>query len=87
MKETELRALVGRVQEQVALLASTAPSAAPSENDKRELTRRWDQLVQHLALGPAPDTRVCPSCSHTIMRAATLCGYCWMKLPEGGRHA
>lgn len=83
MKESELRALVGRMQEQVALLASTSST----DDDKRELTRRWDQLVQHLSLGPAPETRVCPHCSHTIMRAATLCGYCWTKLAEGSAHA
>lgn len=38
-------------------------------------------LVRQLALGPEPAYRQCPVCQHLIMRAATVCGHCWTKLP------
>ena len=71
-----LRALVTVVHDAVARAA--APEA--TADDKQALTRAWDSLVLHLALGPVPDTRACPSCGREIMRAATVCGYCWSKL-------
>ena len=70
MNHTELRALVARMQEQV-----TSSGGA-------DLGKAWDSLVAHLALGAAPDTRACPHCQKTIMKAATLCGYCWTKLAD-----
>jgi hypothetical protein len=75
MNHTELRALVARMQEQVALAAT-----ATAGDDK--LTPAWDSLVAHLAVGPVPDTQKCPHCTREIMRAATLCGYCWTKLQD-----
>jgi hypothetical protein len=33
-----------------------------------------------LALGPAPETRECPSCRAVGMRAASRCGNCWTAL-------
>ena len=44
------------------------------------LRRSWAELVELLALGPVPETRQCPICGHTGMRAATRCGSCWNKL-------
>ena len=85
MNNADLRALVARMHEQVVLVS--AASAPASEADKRELARVWDSLVQRLALGPAPDTRDCPQCARTIMRAATLCGYCWTKPSAGNSNA
>ena len=79
MDNNERRALVARMQERVS-------SIDASENGKRELTAAWDALVTNLALGPAPETRSCPKCKSTIMRAATLCGHCWTKLGEGHAH-
>jgi hypothetical protein len=35
------------------------------------------ELVEQLALGPEPAVRECPVCRHVVMRAATLCSYCW----------
>jgi hypothetical protein len=40
----------------------------------------WTQLVALLALGPAPETRECPVCHTTGMRAASRCGGCWAAL-------
>jgi len=74
--ERNLRTLVAAVQAGV----SRAVAPASTGDDKQALTRAWDSLVQHLALGPAPATRNCPRCDHEIMRAATVCGYCWSKL-------
>jgi len=39
----------------------------------------WNNLVECLALGPAPLLRACPNCGQMIMEAATLCGYCWKR--------
>jgi hypothetical protein len=76
MDQQQLRALVATMQARVA--AAVTPTATADE--KGELTRAWDSLVNHLALGPAPDTHPCPRCGREIMRAATVCGYCWAKL-------
>jgi len=84
MNRVELRALVARMQGQVTAISSSALG----EDEKRELVSSWNSLVQHLAVGPAPDTRACPHCKATIMRVATLCGHCWTKCtswdPPGG---
>jgi hypothetical protein len=82
--ERTLRTLIAAVQN--GITRTTAPAAA-SADDKQALTRAWDSLLQHLALGPAPDVRPCPRCDREIMRAATACGYCWSKVspaPPGG---
>lgn len=47
-----------------------------------------DTIFQDSQLAPRTDAgretpqarRSCPSCSKTIMAAATRCGYCWTKL-------
>jgi hypothetical protein len=44
--------------------------------------RRWQDLVDLLALGPEPDLRSCPSCGRRVMLAATRCGFCWEPLPK-----
>jgi hypothetical protein len=45
-----------------------------------DLRRCWAELVDLLAIAPAPQLRRCPVCNHVGMRAATCCGYCWTKL-------
>jgi len=75
MDQKQLRALVARMQEHVAL----ATLATATDDDRRKLTSSWDSLVAHLNVEPAPEVRACPQCSREIMRAATLCGYCWTK--------
>ncbi len=76
MDPSQLRPLVAAVQERLA--PATAP--ASTIEDKEKLVGAWDSLVHHLALGPAPEMRVCPQCGRSGMRAATVCGYCWTKL-------
>jgi len=44
------------------------------------LQAAWAQLVAVLALGPAPQTRECPSCHGIGMRAASRCSHCWATL-------
>lgn len=46
-----------------------------------ELLASWPSLVKLLALGEAAELRECPRCKGLGMRAATLCGYCFLKLP------
>lgn len=44
------------------------------------LRAAWTELVEMLALGPAPQTRECPTCHGIGMRAASRCGNCWAAL-------
>lgn len=65
----KLRSIVATIDKEIA---QTPPAPA--------LHAAWLELVGALALGPAPQTRECPTC-HTIgMRAASRCGQCWAKL-------
>ena len=65
-----LRNLVSVIESE---LTSTAPGSA--------LRVAWGQVVEILALGPAPELRECPSCGGSGMRTATRCMYCWSALP------
>ena len=66
---TKLRAIVAAIDHEIA---QAPPPPA--------LRAAWAELVEVLALGPAPQTRECPAC-HTIgMRAASRCGHCWAAL-------
>jgi len=64
-----LRALVAAIEQEMV----QAPPSLP-------LRAAWDDLVSVLALGPAPQTRQCPNCQGTGMRAASRCGFCWAAL-------
>ncbi len=65
---TTLRTLAAGLETEIA--------ASPNER----LREQWASFVAALALGDAPATRVCPTCKHTGMRAASRCGYCWSYL-------
>ncbi|TMQ07898.1 MAG: hypothetical protein E6J90_42030 [Deltaproteobacteria bacterium] len=65
-----LRALVATIDGQ---FATVPPPVA--------LRAAWDEMVQVLALGPAPELRTCPTCGGIGMRAATRCMRCWSSLP------
>lgn len=72
-----LRTVIAEIDRELSLLPSPeADGVAASQ----PLRRSWAELVELLALGPAPETRTCPICGHVGMRAATRCGYCWSKL-------
>lgn len=72
-----LRTILMDIDRALSLLP---PSEADGVAATDQLRRSWAQLVEVLALGPAPETRECPICGHTGMRAATRCGNCWNKL-------
>lgn len=78
MLQDGLRGFVESVERDVARLSGMG-SVQDAESVAR-LVRSWKKLVDFLALGPAPELRMCPHCGATGMRAATLCGHCWTKL-------
>lgn len=61
----------------VSVIESELADAAPAD----ALRVAWAQMVEILALGPAPELRECPICGGIGMRAATRCMYCWSTLP------
>ena len=65
---TKLRAIVAVIDREIVQVPTPALRAA------------WAELVEVLALGPAPQTRECPACHAIGMRAASRCGHCWAAL-------
>ena len=63
---SRLRAIMARIE-----------AAMPDAPVLQEAVR---ELGAALALGPEPETRVCPACNATVMRGATRCGHCWTAL-------
>ncbi len=74
MRSDGLRPLVENLDREMARLL-----ARPG-GDTTALLSSWAELVEFLALGPAPELRACPFCGGIGMRAATRCGTCWRKL-------
>ena len=66
---TKLRAIVAVIDREIVQVPPTPA-----------LRAAWTELVEVLALGPAPQTRECPACHGIGMRAASRCGYCWAAL-------
>jgi hypothetical protein len=80
MDTDALRVFVEAVDREISgLLPGQSDAAQPHQF--QALRTSWGELVDWLALGPAPQLRTCPKCGHSGMRDATLCGYCWEKLP------
>ena len=77
---SRLRAVVSTIDRGLSCLA-LAGTPEDHRAATRELVTSWQQLVGLLALGPAPEVRLCPACQHVCMRAATRCGHCWASLP------
>lgn len=75
-----LRAVVATIDRELSGLSREAPPADRHQSES-VLKASWGQLVELLALGVAPDVRECPACRQVCMRAASLCGHCWAKLP------
>jgi hypothetical protein len=71
-----LRVAVAAVEREISRLPATIDSNPAPEG----LRASWSELVKLLALGQAPETRACPVCSGTGMRAASRCAHCWAKL-------
>lgn len=73
-----VRAAVGAMDRELALVGERTTGG--EGGGLAELCARWKELVDVLALGPAPEYRACPYCGATGMRAATRCGSCWKDL-------
>ena len=74
MRTDGLRPLVENLDREMARLR-----ARPG-GDTTALLSSWAELVEFLALGPAPELQECPFCGSHGMRGATRCGSCWKKL-------
>ncbi len=72
-----LRPIVEALDREMTRLAARVGAA---DAEAAGLLSAWARLVEFLALGPAPDLRVCPFCGGIGMRAATRCGTCWRRL-------
>lgn len=72
-----LRIVIAAIDRELSLLPTSDDDAVAAI---QPLRTSWAELVELLALGPAPETRQCPICGHLGMRAATRCGNCWNKL-------
>lgn len=70
---TKLRAIVAVIDHEIDQVPPTPA-----------LRAAWAELVEALALGPAPRTRECPTCHGIGMRAASRCGQCWSALAPVG---
>ncbi len=75
----QLRAIVATIDQEMSILSGQVMRDDPHATSDR-LVASWAALVKLLALGPVPETRVCPVCRHVGSRDATRCGYCWRKL-------
>jgi hypothetical protein len=75
-----LRAVVATIDHEISALPGEALRDHAYAKSERQLASSWAELVDLLALGPAPHLRECPVCGHTGMTDATRCGYCWTKL-------
>jgi hypothetical protein len=75
MTQTDgLRPIVENVDREMSRLL------ARPDGDTTALLASWAQLIEYLALGPAPELRACPFCGSIGMRDATRCATCWRKL-------
>jgi len=70
-----LRMAVAAMERAVALLP-----AGEGKDPTQDVRASWSKVVEALALGPAPETRLCPTCNSVGMRAASRCGTCWRAL-------
>ena len=72
-----LRTVIAAIDRELALLPTSEADGVPPTQPLRS---SWAELVELLAVGPAPETRLCPICGHLAMSAATRCGSCWNPL-------
>jgi hypothetical protein len=80
-EHARLRTVIAAVDRQISSLPGRTPGTRGEEGATPEgLRASWTELLALLAVGPAPEFRECPSCSAAVMRAATRCGYCWVRL-------
>lgn len=73
-----------RLRQLVAAVGERMPRSTLGGAVDVGLAGAWASLVEAMALGDEPRTRVCPTCGHTGMHAATRCGHCWRPLAALG---
>ena len=78
MHQAKVRELIANLEGNVARIEKLASGDANTAASA-DLRTSWAALVEHLAVGPAPAVRKCPSCKREIMRDATRCIHCWAK--------
>lgn len=71
-----LRILITKVEHELELV----PPGTDGSLSIPGVRTAWANVVAALALGPAPETRACPTCKHIGMRAASRCSHCWAAL-------
>ena len=76
MQNAEVRDLIAKVSGDLTKLTAGIADGTKTASTK-DLDASWNALVAHLAIGPAPATRACPSCKTMIIRDATRCLNCW----------
>jgi hypothetical protein len=79
-ERSKLRALVARVELEIAELRSQAPGAGQAAG-LTSLVGAWGRVVTQLALGTEPPLRACPHCRRSILEAAVRCRYCMSRSP------
>lgn len=82
MEKTEHRQLVSVIETELSKLPSDNVQQSSAIVNGRLLKESFARLVALLALGPEPETRLCPHCGRPGMKAATICGYCWKSTPQ-----
>lgn len=76
-KNDALRALVVTIERELGSLDRPVPEGGGVD----PLKAAWADLVAKLDLGVAAVSRACPNCKRLSREAATVCFYCWSKLP------
>lgn len=71
-----LRVLIAKVEHELEIL----PLGTDGSLSIPGVRTAWANVVAALALGPAPETRACPTCKQIGMRAASRCSRCWSAL-------
>ncbi len=79
-ERSRVREVADAIGEELSRLGGASTPAA-HRSSVSKLAASWAELLELLALGPAPETRVCHRCQRVGRRAATRCGYCWVELP------
>jgi hypothetical protein len=78
LRSDELRPIVEALDREMSRFVARSREGASA--DTTALLASWAELVEFLALEPAPELRACPFCGDVGMRDATRCGACWRKL-------
>lgn len=82
MEKTEQRQLVTTIESELLRLFPEESRKSSAVVDGALLRSSFTRLVALLALGPEPETRLCPHCGGRGMKMATVCGCCWKSTPQ-----